>query len=171
MSADAADNRPARGQIAGQETSDFAGQVQPHMPVLLHLAARLAPKVAPEDVVQEALVRAWRHRSRFDPDRGPFLSWLLAIVGNEARRASSRGRLFPIRIEPKAESVSVDDRLDIEVAIRGLSPRQRLAIDCFYFVGLTTSQTAAVMECSEGTVKSTLADARAKLRSQLEDHR
>ena len=42
-----------------------------------------------------------------------------------------------------------------------LAPRQRLAIDCFYFVGLSLAETAAVMGCSEGTVKSTLSDARA----------
>src|SRR5688500_7773004 len=110
MSSDAGD-RPARREVAGPETADFAGQVQPNMPVLLRLAARLAPTVAPEDVVQEALIRAWRHRSRFDPDRGSFLNWLLAIVGNEARRSTNRGRLFPIRIEPRAEPVSADDRL------------------------------------------------------------
>jgi RNA polymerase sigma-70 factor (ECF subfamily) len=43
-----------------------------------------------------------------------------------------------------------------------------LAVDCFYFVGLTVSETAAVMGCSEGTVKSTLSDARARLRAALE---
>jgi RNA polymerase sigma-70 factor (ECF subfamily) len=35
-------------------------------------------------------------------------------------------------------------------------------------VGLTIAETAVVMKVSEGTVKSTLADARAKLRSRLE---
>jgi RNA polymerase sigma-70 factor (ECF subfamily) len=35
-------------------------------------------------------------------------------------------------------------------------------------VGLSVADTAAVMGCAEGTVKSTLADARAKLRAMLE---
>ncbi len=65
---------------------------------------------------------------------------------------------------------SADDRLDVEYAVSRLSPRQRLAIDCFYFVGLSVADTAAVMGCSEGTVKSTLSDARERLRPLLEVH-
>jgi RNA polymerase sigma-70 factor (ECF subfamily) len=52
--------------------------------------------------------------------------------------------------------------------MEALSARQRLAVDCFYFADLSVADTAAVMGCSEGTVKSTLSDARARLRSLLE---
>ena len=38
-----------------------------------------------------------------------------------------------------------------------------------YFVGLTVDETAAVMDCSTGTVKSTLFDARTRLRALLGD--
>lgn len=55
----------------------------------------------------------------------------------------------------------------MEVAVATLPARQKLAVDCFYFSGLSVSQTAAVMACSEGTVKSTLADARANLRKLI----
>ena len=59
-------------------------------------------------------------------------------------------------------------RIDVERAVARLSRRQRTAIDCVYFVGLSIAETAAVMRCAEGTVKSTLADARARLRTLLE---
>jgi RNA polymerase sigma-70 factor (ECF subfamily) len=49
-----------------------------------------------------------------------------------------------------------------------LTARQRQAVDCLYFAGLTVAETAAVMGCAEGTVKSTLSDARARLRTLLE---
>jgi RNA polymerase sigma-70 factor (ECF subfamily) len=65
---------------------------------------------------------------------------------------------------------STDDRLDVEFAVARLPPRQRLAVDCFYFAGLSVADTAAVMGCSEGTVKSTLSDARERLRPLLEVH-
>jgi len=58
--------------------------------------------------------------------------------------------------------------MDLGEAVSRLAGRQRLAVDCFYFVGLSVAETAAVMRCSEGTVKSTLADARKRLRSMLE---
>ncbi|HYU03225.1 MAG TPA: sigma factor-like helix-turn-helix DNA-binding protein, partial [Jatrophihabitantaceae bacterium] len=61
-----------------------------------------------------------------------------------------------------------DALLDVERALVHLSTRQRQAVDCLYFVGLSVAETAAVMGCSDGTVKSTLADARAKLRILLE---
>jgi RNA polymerase sigma-70 factor (ECF subfamily) len=42
-------------------------------------------------------------------------------------------------------------------------------VDCFYYADLSIAETAAVMECSEGTVKSTLADARERLRSAIKE--
>jgi RNA polymerase sigma-70 factor (ECF subfamily) len=49
-----------------------------------------------------------------------------------------------------------------------LSSRQRTAIDLYYYADLAISEVALLMGCSEGTVKSTLADARARLRDLIE---
>ena len=62
-----------------------------------------------------------------------------------------------------------DARLDLERAVERLPSRMRLAVDCVYFVDLTITDTAAVMGVSEGTVKSTLSDARSRLRAMLEE--
>lgn len=45
-----------------------------------------------EDVVSEASVRLWRAGSRYDPQRGSFAIWLLAIARNCARRVVERKR-------------------------------------------------------------------------------
>ncbi len=58
---------------------------------------------------------------------------------------------------------------DLERAVQGLAKRQRLAVELHYFVGLTTAETALVMSCAEGTVKSALHDARTNLRRVLEE--
>ena len=153
---------------APETPAAFAEWVRPEVERMARLAARLAPESERDDIVQEALVRAWQKRRQFDPSRGTAAAWLLAITADRARRARQRRRpsiglgLLPGRVR------SADERVDVEFAISRLSPRQRLAIDCFYFVGLSVAETAAVMRCAEGTVKSTLSDARQRLRPLLE---
>ena len=122
-----------------------------------------------EDILQEALLRAWAHRRQFDPNRAPLLTWLLTIVANEARRSRGRRKLsLPIPLMASVPAIATDERLDLESATTELPKRQRLAVDCFYYIGLSVAQTAAVMGCSEGNVKSTLSDARKRLRLELE---
>jgi RNA polymerase sigma-70 factor (ECF subfamily) len=146
---------------------EFAEWVEPHLPALARLANRLAPEGERDDVLQEALARAWRRRETFDPNRGTPLTWLLAIVADQARRARRRHRPLAL-LDASPRVRSIDDRLDVEAAVARLPERQRLAVDCFYFVGLSVAETAAVMACAQGTVKSTLSDARARLGRILE---
>ena len=153
-----------RPMLAAQD--EFGAWVEPHLPALARLAARLAPDGERDDVIQAALERAWRKRATFDPVRGTPLAWLLAITADQARRARRRSR--PLALATMNNPArSIDDRLDLEAAVARLPERQRLAIDCFYFVGLSVAETAAVMGCAEGTVKSTLSDARARLAQTL----
>ena len=156
------------GSRSGPATPEaFADWVRPHLPALGRLAARLGPEGDRDDIVQEALARAWAKRSQFDDRRGTALTWLLAITADQARKARRRER--PLALFDAGSRVrSIDDRLDVEHAVSRLPDRQRLAVDCFYFVGLSVSETAVVMGCAEGTVKSTLSDARARLQRILE---
>jgi RNA polymerase sigma-70 factor (ECF subfamily) len=134
-----------------------------------HLAARLAGPTDRDDVVQEALTRAWRKRDQFDPLRGSARSWLLAIVADRARRSWRRPAHAAAEVAMGFVAGTDDARLDLERAVERLPSRMRLAVDCVYFVDLTITDTAAVMGVSEGTVKSTLSDARSRLRAMLEE--
>ena len=146
----------------------FAAWVSPHMPAMARLASRLAAGADRDDVVQEALARAWVKRRQFDPDQGAPSAWLLAITADQARKAVRRSRPVAEFVEPAAPAPDRDKSIDVERAVARLPRRQRMAVDCFYFADLSIAETAAVMGCSEGTVKSTLSDARARLRSELE---
>jgi RNA polymerase sigma-70 factor (ECF subfamily) len=176
---DPAPRQTAAGGDAPPEPAGFAEWVGPHLAAMARLAARLAPTADRDDVVQESLVRAWVKRRQYDPGRGTPGGWLLAITADQARKARMRSR-------PRTELI--DDRrvagndppvpspdaaaaasLDLDRALRRLTGRQRLAVECFYYVGLTVAETAAVLRCAEGTVKSTLADARGRLRALLAD--
>jgi RNA polymerase sigma factor (sigma-70 family) len=148
---------------------DFRGWVAPHLVAMGRLANRLSSPADSDDVVQEALVRAWRKRSQYDAARGSAQSWLLAIVADRARRHRTRTRPSQELMDLPSTGRDVESALDLENAIVGLPKRQRLAVELHYLLGLDVRECAAVMGCSDGTVKSTLHDARAKLRGVLEE--
>lgn len=145
---------------------DFATWVGPHLLAARRLAARLAPGDA-DDVLQDALTRAWRRRSTYDPDRGTVRAWLCGIVADQCRQRRRRDRDDALATLPPAVR---DDAaaIDVELAIRRLSPRQRQVVELYYFVGLPVAEVASALGIGEGTVKSTLADARERLRDLLE---
>lgn len=157
------------------DPAGFAAWVGPSLATMNRLARRLAPHADADDIVQDALARGWAKRDQFDPERGTPTTWLLAIVADQAR-ASRRSRLRRLRVvddaaevpdEPAPNTEGVD--VDLERAIAALAERQQLAVHLHYFVGMTVDETAAVMSCSTGTVKSTLFDARTRLRALLGD--
>lgn len=147
--------------------TDFADWVTPHLSAMAALAARLAPQRDRDDIVQDALLRAWRKRSSYDGERGSARVWLLAIVADRARRARTRGPRA-VLIDRSEPAVDPDRDLDLELALRQLSSRQQLAVALHYFLGLSVAEAAVVMGCAEGTVKSTLYDARSRLGVLLE---
>ncbi|MDQ6848407.1 MAG: RNA polymerase sigma factor [Actinomycetota bacterium] len=150
----------------------FADWAAPSLLAMTRLARRLAPEADADDVVQEALARAWRKRTQFDPDRGTATTWLLAITADQAR-AARRRKLRRRRLiddmahVPDRPATQAAHDLDLERAIVRLAARQQLAVHLHYFLGLPIAEIAAVMGCASGTVKSTLHDARARLRELL----
>lgn len=149
---------------------DFRAWVAPHLVAMGRLASRLTSSLDSDDVVQEALVRAWRKRSQYDASRGSTQAWLLAIVADRARRHRTKARPAPnVLIDLPAASLDVEAAIDLDTAIAALPRRQRLAIELHYLVGLGVRECGEVMGCSEGTVKSTLYDARVRLRASLDE--
>src|SRR5579884_2144633 len=57
-----------------------------------------------EDVVQEALLRAWRGIGRFR-GKSAFFTWLYRIAINEANRALEKGARRPQTVDPTDELV------------------------------------------------------------------
>lgn len=144
---------------------DFVARIEPIVPAMSLLASRLAGFANRDDVVQDALASAWAKRRQFDPLRGSLRAWLLAITANAARR---RGRQKVAVVPAPSSSGDHELKLDVRRALESLTPRERLAVDCHYYVGLSVAETSVVMRCSEGTVKSTLSSARARLKTILE---
>lgn len=154
------------------ETAEgFEAWVRPHLGLMTGLARRLAPGEA-ADVVQEALISAWRLRDRYDPERGTPQAWLLTLTSNAATRHLRTMRRHPVVLTAQPADIAAVAEfadLDLRRAVTVLSSRQRLAVDLYYYLDLPVAEVAAVMICTQGTVKSTLADARRVLRRNLED--
>ncbi len=144
----------------------FAESVEPHWTAMRMLAARLAGPGAAEDVVQDALALAWRKRAQYQADRGTPRSWLLALTADQARKAR-RSHRDVVELPDQLPHSVAEPELDLRAAVTRLSGRQRLAVELHYFLGLPVAEVAQAMSCAEGTVKSTLSDARARLRALL----
>lgn len=162
------------GRVRSEERRAFDDWAAPYLVDMGRLAVRLAGSSDADDVAQDALVRAWTRWSTFDRRRGTARAWLLAIVADQARQR--RRRPPPVTVElghrvdgaPASEGGPGAD-LDLRRAVDRLPERQRLAVECHYYLGLPVRETAQVMGCAAGTVKATLSAARANLRAELEE--
>ncbi len=128
-----------------------------------------------EDAVQAALITAWRElRTLRDPDR--FEPWLHRILTNacyaEARRRrrwSADIRVLPIEgaYDPGG-ILTIDDRDQLERALRRLTLEQRAVLVFHHYLELSLPEVADRLGIPLGTVKSRLHYAMTALRASLE---
>ncbi|HEX6548681.1 MAG TPA: RNA polymerase sigma factor [Candidatus Dormibacteraeota bacterium] len=125
-----------------------------------------------EDVTQEAFVKAYRARDRYQPT-APVGAWLHRIAVNTAishLRRRRLARLLPVRLySPNAggEYDQVEARSVVEHALAELSPKLRAVIALHYYVGLRREEIATALGVPSGTVASRLAKAVSTLRRRL----
>ncbi|HYU02579.1 MAG TPA: SigE family RNA polymerase sigma factor [Jatrophihabitantaceae bacterium] len=123
-----------------------------------------------QDLVQTALAKTWSRWSRVVRQDAPeayvrrvmlstFLSWTRRRWRGELSVAA-----VPERPDPRDAFADVDLRPPVRGALAGLPPRQRAVMVLRFFDDFTEAQTADVLGCSVGTVKSQSAKALAKLR-------
>jgi RNA polymerase sigma factor (sigma-70 family) len=103
-------------------------------------------------------------------DFGPYLR--TAVVNefrSRLRREARAPELGPV-VEVEDLSELVADRAALADALRRLPDRQRAAIVLRYFEDLPERDTAELLGCSVGTVKSSVSRGLARLRDLLEEH-
>lgn len=128
-----------------------------------------------EDAVQEAFVRAWRSRSRFDPALGSPRTWLFAITRNviaDLGRARLRRPVPAPAPEPPSEEESLDELLlgwQMEEALRRIGDAHRLVLVETQLRGRGYAELAAELGIPEGTVKSRVYYGLRALRNVLEE--
>jgi RNA polymerase sigma-70 factor (ECF subfamily) len=131
-----------------------------------------------DDVVQEALVKAYRQLSRYRGESG-FRPWLLAIVANETRnlhRSRKRHEGLVLRaatkkepdvLDPAYEAIAHERRAQLVEQLRRLADRDREVLVCRFLLDLSEQETATALGVAKGTVKSRTARALARLRELL----
>lgn len=131
-----------------------------------------------EEVVAEALVRAWRGFDQFDSERGSERAWLFGILRYTAadhyRRSVRHLRVVEELPSGEESDASLDlDRLAessvVRDALMEISPQHREVIVEAFFAGRTTRQIAERLGIPAGTVKSRLYYGMRTLRTALEE--
>jgi RNA polymerase sigma-70 factor (sigma-E family) len=161
-----------RRPVARAEGGRMAALYQEHAPDAARLAYLLTgDRALAEDLVHEAFVRLFgRFRDLRNPDA--FRAYLRTTVVNQARSHFRRRRVERAYVErggraPDVAPADPGGRDELWEALRRLQPRQRAAIVLRYYEDLTEAQTAEILGCAVGTVKSLVSRGLDRLRTEI----
>lgn len=160
-----------------ERDAEFAAFVAEHRGSLLRIARLLAAgdDAAAEDVLQTTLTRlyvGWRRVRRADNRLAYARTSLTHAFVDESRRAHRRrelttGRPAETYDGPAPAAADPDLRPLVVAALADLGPRQRAVVVLRHWLDLDVAETARVLGCSTGTVKSQNARALEHLRTAL----
>lgn len=133
-----------------------------------------------EEVTQEAYLEIWRTASRFDPDRGSALGWLLTITHRTAvdrvrsadastrRDTSYHHQNQPVEHDSTSEAAQASlEAHRVRSAMAALTEVQREAVGLAYFGGYTHTEVAKMLDLPVGTAKTRIRDGLIRLRDAL----
>jgi RNA polymerase sigma-70 factor (ECF subfamily) len=141
----------------------------------------LGHHAAAQDVVQDVFVELWSHPGRYDPAAGSLRGYLtmqarhraVDLVRSELRRAARQERSS--RLEPGQPDPSPYEQMmaseavaAVRAAVEMLPASQRRIVELAYFRGLTCREAAKAAGIPEGTAKSRLRLALAKLETMVD---
>lgn len=171
----AADRAEAR-----KDTSDefIRSLFNEHGNAMLMYAIRLTgDRAMAEDIVQETLIRAWKHSQKLTDGQGSVRGWLLTVIRNiqtdHVRARNARPTEVPesamtVPLEPDHAGAITTNMVAMQ-ALEELSADHRNVLQCVYLEGRTVSETAEKLGIPPGTVKSRTYYALRVLRDRFDD--
>lgn len=144
--------------------------------VLAYATRLTGDRAAAEDVLQETLLRAWRHADNLRNDsKGSVRGWLLTVARNIV---TDRARARAVRPQEVGEPIDVPavardhaEQVVNEMAVLGamdkLSAEHREVLVEMYYRGRTVAEAAQALRIPPGTVKSRSYHAMRALRAVL----
>lgn len=129
-----------------------------------------------EDIVQEALIKAYLHIRRYDPERS-FSTWVYKIATNCAldhlRKKKDRSlddleevpaEEINTLIEQEDAAVRIEQIATLKKAIAGLPSHYQAVINLYYWEEKSYDEIAAIMQKPLGTIKVWLYRAKRQLK-------
>ncbi|WP_454683714.1 sigma-70 family RNA polymerase sigma factor [Ancylobacter moscoviensis] len=171
-----------RDQASGQSGRASRFDVMGQLPVMRRYARALTrDDTDAEDLVHDALVRAYERRGSFETERGTggkgLRGWLLSVLHNvfvDRRRSRTAEARREAESQALAETVSAPAQehhlrlAQVRDAFMALPEEQRAALHLVAIEGLGYAEAAATLGIPQGTLMSRLSRARATLRA-IED--
>lgn len=171
------------------EADEFLRQVTPHLPRLTSVGMRLThQRSEAQDLVQEALTKAWANWHRFRPG-GSLGAWLARILINTFISRHRHQRVVDVTATRSdiAEHLFASTRIDacsapeetwqaeqlsdeVAAALASLPEHYREVVELVDLHGLAYREAAEQLACPLGTIMSRLHRARRLLRDQLSDY-
>ena len=147
-------------------SADFDDYVRARLPHLIRFARALtADEHSAADLVQDALERTLVRWSHIDGDPEAYVQKVMVNRSISVWRKLRRERVTDQPPDSPTTDAVRDDALF--EALRTLAPKQRAVIALRYYEDLSEAETAAVLGCTIGTVKSQTHHALVKLRTLL----
>ena len=150
-----------------------------HYAVLLSFISRyVRDRHKAEDLVQETLLRAWKHIDHLEPDPVRTRSYLLTIARNVVTNAWRAEQRRPRLVADEAAVASVPSADNVDQLVEGwlvaealerLSDDHRAVVQAMYYEGQTVADAARKLSVPEGTVKSRAYYAVRALRQAFEE--
>lgn len=156
-------------QTAADEA--FRTELMPVIPHMRAFARTLCGNATEaDDLVQEALAKAWKSRASYQPDTS-LKSWTFTIIRNQfysdKRRSWRQTSLDPEMAERTLVAVTnPTGALELDEVRRALGmlpDDQREALILVGVAGLAYEEVSAICGCAEGTIKSRVSRARQRL--------
>lgn len=151
------------GRDGGSDDALIRAVYEQHGQAVLAYATKLTgDRAAAEDVLQETLVRAWRHSEVLVNDKGSVRAWLLTVAGrivvDRARATAARPReVTESPAQPPMERDHADqviDSMEMFEALQKLSEEHREVLVQLYFRGCSLLEASEALGVPKGTIKS-----------------
>lgn len=175
------DGQSLEQMMAGEERGFVALYRKYHAPVYRFSLQIGGNRPIAEEVTQETFLALIRAPKNYQADRGPLLLYLLGIARNLAWKNGRKNRVYTVlegdhelpAFQPDlAHDLARKERvIQVRQAVISLPPKYREVIVLCCLQELSYDETASVIGCSVGTVRSRIHRAKQLLLRKLSDVR